>query len=107
MEKIAPKSAENIEQKQNRRTWHWCIWHKYWTAMQNSKNRLMKNDTATNKTENTKSSDENSLKIDLASLESDIMTEDIFSMTKSLKTHYHIASDEIDRIFDANAILCN
>ena len=32
------------------------------------------------------------------------MTDDIFGMTASVETNYHIASDKIDRIFDGNAI---
>ena len=34
------------------------------------------------------------------------MTAEIFGMTASVETNYHIASDEIDRIFDGNAIHC-
>ena len=34
------------------------------------------------------------------------MTYDIFGMTTSVETNYHIASDEINRIFDGNAIRC-
>ena len=34
------------------------------------------------------------------------MTDDIFGMTASVEKNYHIASDEIDRIFDGNAIHC-
>ena len=47
-----------------------------------------------------------SLKIILAYLESDKITDDIFGMTASVEKDYHIASDEIDRIFDGNAIHC-
>ena len=32
------------------------------------------------------------------------MTVEIFVMTADMETNYHIASDEIDRIFDGNAI---
>ena len=39
-------------------------------------------------------------------LESDSMTNDIFGMTASVETNYHIASNEVDRIFDRNAIHC-
>ena len=39
-------------------------------------------------------------------LESDNMTDEIFGMTASVNTNYHIASDEIDIIFDGNAIHC-
>ena len=35
------------------------------------------------------------------------MADEIFGMTVSMETNYHIASDEIDRIFDENAIHCN
>ena len=34
------------------------------------------------------------------------MTDGIFGMTASAETNYHIASDEIDRIFDGNEINC-
>ena len=34
------------------------------------------------------------------------MTDNIFGVTASVETYYHIASDEIDRIFDANEIHC-
>ena len=43
----------------------------------------------------------------MASLESDIMTGAIFGLTASIETNYRIASDEIDRIFDGNAIHYN
>ena len=46
------------------------------------------------------------MKINLASLERDNITDDIFCMTASVETNYHIASDEIDRIFDVNAKRC-
>ena len=64
----------------------------------------MQHDILTNNTDSTKSSGKKSLEINLASLESDTMTDDIFDMTASGETNYHIASDEIDRIFDGNAI---
>ena len=32
------------------------------------------------------------------------MTDNIFGMNASVETNYHIASDEIDRIFYGNAI---
>ena len=67
----------------------------------------MQNDTATNKTHNAESPDKKSLNINLASLESDSMTGNIFGMNASVETNYHITSNEIDRIFDANAIHCN
>ena len=66
----------------------------------------MQHDTPTNNTESTKSSDKKSLKINLASLEIDNMTDEIFGMTTYVETNYHIASDEIDRIFDGNSIHC-
>ena len=66
----------------------------------------MQHDTATNMTESTKLSDKKLLKINLASLESDNMTDEILGMTASVETNYHMASDEIDRIFDGNAIYC-
>ena len=34
------------------------------------------------------------------------MTDEIFGMTASVETNYHIASNEIDRIFDSNSIHC-
>ena len=34
------------------------------------------------------------------------MIDDIFGMTTSVEKNYHIASNEIDRIFDSNAIHC-
>ena len=64
----------------------------------------MQNDTPTNNTNSTKLSEKPLLKIKLESLESNKMTDDIFGMTASVETNYHIASDEIDRIFDGNAI---
>ena len=67
----------------------------------------MQNGTANNKIKNTKSSDKKSLNINLASLESDNMTDGIFGMTASVEKNYHIASDEVERIFNANAIHCN
>ena len=59
----------------------------------------MKQDTATNKTDITKSSDKKSLKINLAYLER-------YITTASVETNYHIAYDEIDRIFDGKKIHC-
>ena len=50
--------------------------------------------------------DKKPLKINLASLESNNMTAEIFGMTASVETNYHIASDEIDRISDVNTIHC-
>ena len=47
-----------------------------------------------------------SLKINLESLESDSITDDIFGIITSVEKNYHIASDEIYRIFDGNAIHC-
>ena len=66
----------------------------------------MQHDNPTDKTGNTKSSDKKSLKINLASLESDNTTDDIFGMNASMETNYHIVSDEIDIIFYGNAIHC-
>ena len=40
----------------------------------------------------------------MESLESDNMTDESFGMTASVEKNYHISSDEIDRIFDGNAI---
>ena len=60
----------------------------------------MQHAITTNKTDITKSSNKKLLKINLASLDSDNITDDIFVMTASAENNYHIASDEIDRIFD-------
>ena len=46
------------------------------------------------------------MKINLAYIESDNMIDKCFGMTASAEKNYHIASDEIDRIFDGNAIHC-
>ena len=67
----------------------------------------MQHDTPTNKTNITKSSDKKSLKINLVSLESDNMTGEILGITASVEKNYHIASDEIDRLFDGNVIHFN
>ena len=64
----------------------------------------MQHDTATNKTSSTELSDKKPLNINFPYLESDSMTGDIFGMTADMETNYHITSDEIDRIFDENAI---
>ena len=66
----------------------------------------MQHNTTTNNTNSTKSSDKKLLKINLASLESNRITDEIFGMTASVETSYHVASDEIDRIFDRNEIHC-
>ena len=66
----------------------------------------MQNDTAKNNTKNTKSSNKKSLKINLASLKIDNMTKNIFGMTTSVEKNYHVESDEIERIFDANVFHC-
>ena len=60
----------------------------------------MQHDTPTNKTDSTKLSDKKSLKINLAYLEINSMTDDIFGVTASVETACPIASDKIDRIFD-------
>ena len=67
----------------------------------------MQHDTPTKKTNSTKLSDKTLLKINFAYLESDNMNDDIFGMTASVETNYHIASDEIDRIFDGNKTYCS
>ena len=66
----------------------------------------MQHNNAKNKTNSTKSPDKKLLNINLAYLESDDMTDVIFGMTASVEKNYHIASDEIDRIFDGNIIHC-
>ena len=99
-------SGESWKKENNGRTFHWCKRQEYWTANKNPKNCRMQQNTPTNKTGSTKSSDKKSLNINLAYLESDNMTDDIFGMTASVETNYHIASDEIDRIFDGNAMHC-
>ena len=48
----------------------------------------------------------NSMKINLEYLENDSMNNENFGMAASVETNYHISSDEIDRIFDGNAINC-
>ena len=101
-----PSSGEYWTKEKNRRTFHWCKWHEYWTATHNSRNCRIQHDTTTNKTISTKLSDKKSLKINLVSLHSDNMTNDIFVMNASVETNYHIAYGEIDRIFDGNAIHC-
>ena len=82
------------------------IWHEYWTTMHNSKisecNTIPQQIRSTAPNFPTKKA----LKINLASLESNSMTNDIFGMTASVETNYHIASNEIDRIFDANVVHC-
>ena len=62
---------------------------------------------ATNKTDRTESSNKKSLKINLASIESNSMTDKSFGMNASVEINNHFASDEIDRIFDGNTIHCN
>ena len=66
----------------------------------------MQHNNATNKTNSTESFDKKLLKINLASLESDSTTNEMFVMTASVEKNYHIAFDEIDRIFDGNSIHC-
>ena len=103
---IAPTFGESWTKEKNGRTWHWCKWHEYWTATHNSRNFRTQHDTVTNKNNSTESSDKKTLNINLESPESDSITDEFFSMTTSVETNYHIASDEIDRIFDGNAINC-
>ena len=64
----------------------------------------MQHNTAANKNDTTKLSDKKSLKINLASLQSDKMTGDIFGMTASVEKNYYISTDEIDILCDGNAI---
>ena len=64
----------------------------------------MQNYTATNKTKNTESSDKKSLKINLTSTKSDSVNDGIFGMTASVEKNYHVESNEIEIIFDANMI---
>ena len=45
--------------------------------------------------------------INFSSLESDSMTDDIFSITASMETNYHIVSDGTDRIVYGHATHCN
>ena len=66
----------------------------------------MKNDATTNKTDSTELSNKKSLTINLAYLKSDSITDDIFGMTVSAETNYHVASDEIEIIFDINSNHC-
>ena len=64
------------------------------------------NDTATDKTDNTKYFDEKSFKINMESLESDNTTNKCFGMIESAEANNHVASDELEGIFDANMIHC-
>ena len=93
--------GESRKKEKNRRTFHWCTWNEYWTATHNSKiaesNMIPQQIIPTEPNLQTKS-----LKINLASVDSDKMTDDIFVMTASVDTNYRIASDEIDRIFNGN-----
>ena len=66
----------------------------------------MQHYTATIKTNRTKLPNKKSLNINLAYLETDSMTDEIFGMNAYLETNYHIAFDEIDRVFGGNAIHC-
>ena len=79
-----------------------------WILECNSKIKIfqIQHDTRTSNTNSTKSSDKKSLNMNLVSLEIDIMTDEIFGMIASVKTNYHITSDETDKIFDGNAIHC-
>ena len=67
-------------------------------------NCRIQNDTKTDTIDNTASSDKNSLKINIPYLESNNITNNIFSMITSDKINNHIASDELREIFDANLI---
>ena len=104
--KISPISGEYWTKEKNGRTWHWCEWHEYWTTMKFLSNLRMQHNNTTNKTDSTKSSGKKSLKINLEYLEGDSTTGDIFGVTTSVETNYHIASDKIDIIFDVNVIDC-
>ena len=66
----------------------------------------MQHDTPTDKTDSTKLSDTTLLNINLEYLENNNMTDYIFGMIASVEKNYHISSDEIDRIFDENAVHC-
>ena len=66
----------------------------------------MQHDTAKDNTNIIKPSDKKSLNINLTSLESDSMSNEIFGMTTSMEKNYRIGSDKIDRIFDGNVIQC-
>ena len=63
----------------------------------------MQHDISINNNDSAESS-EKQLNINLAYLESNSMKNEIFGMTASAEINYHIASNGIDRIFDANAI---
>ena len=67
----------------------------------------MQHKNPTNNTNRTTLTDKKSLKINMESLESDDMTDDIFATTAYAETIYHISSDDIDRVFDGNAIHFN
>ena len=44
--------------------------------------------------------------INMASLKSNSMTDEIFGMFASVKKNHHVASDELEGIFNTNAIHC-
>ena len=64
----------------------------------------MNNDTATDKTNNTESSDKNSLDINVVYLERDNIIDNIFGMIASVEKNNHVSSDELEGIFNANVI---
>lgn len=100
---IAPKTGESWSQEKNGRTWHWCKHHEYWTATHNSKNCRTQNETATNETESTT---EPSLAINMASLSNDNLSDDIFGMVATFDSN-EIAPNELDGIFDGNMFAAN
>ena len=70
------------------------------------KNFRIQNDTATDKTENTESSNKKSFKISMESLKSDNVTDNIFDMIAPVETNHNFESNEIEGFFDANVIHC-
>ena len=70
------------------------------------KNFEIQNGTATDKTDNTKLSDKKSLKFNKEYLESDNKTNFFFKLVVYVETNNHVAYDELERIFDTNAIHC-
>ena len=72
--------------------------------MHNSKKIRTQNDTAKDNTNNTESSDKNSLDINVVYLERDNIIDNIFGMIASVEKNNHVSSDELEGIFNANVI---
>ena len=72
--------------------------------MHNSKKIRTQNYTETDNTNNTESSDKNSLDINVVYLERDNIIDNIFGMIASVEKNNHVSSDELEGIFNANVI---